>query len=161
MLHLSPELCLEKRLRELEGLHYLTSDLTSPDVDINMDITDIINFTDEVFDVIFCSHVLEHIPDDRKAMREMCRVLRPDGWAIILVPITEKETIEDLAKDQPGGFGQRGHVRAYGLDYVNRLAEAGFKVGVFSPFDLCTVEETVEMGLSRAGEIYYCTKGGV
>src|SRR5262249_12426105 len=77
-------------------------------------------------------HVLEHVPDDRRAMREFYRVLKPGGWAILLVPITVERTFEDPAVVDPAErlrlFGQEDHVRRYGPDYGDRLSEAGFAV---------------------------------
>jgi len=80
---------------------------------------------------VMCNHVLEHVPDDRKAMRELRRVLRPNGWAILLVPDVHAEaTVEDPTITDPAErlrlFGQADHVRRYGRDYLQRLADAGF-----------------------------------
>jgi len=97
-----------------------------------MDITDI-HCADNYFDLILCNHVLEHIPDDRKAMRELCRVLKPGGKAILQVPLSIllKETYEDFSVTDPAErirlFGQRDHCRIYGQDYENRLKESGFE----------------------------------
>ena len=144
------------------GDGYLTADLFDPRVMVKMDITNI-QYPDETFDVIYCSHVLEHVPDDKKAMCEFYRVLKSDGWAILLVPVTAKETFEDPAITDPAErlrlFGQKDHVRVYGPDYADRLAEAGFKVDISTPSDFLTAEQILRMGLSRAtGEIYFCTK---
>lgn len=163
MLHVAPESCLEARFRDrLEG-GYLTVDLLNPKAQVRMDVTDI-QFGDESFDVIYCSHVLEHIPDDRKALREFYRVLKKDGWAILLVPITVERTFEDSSIIDPEErvkfFGQADHVRSYGPDYVDRLREAGFGVQITSASDLVNAEDAIMMGLTAAsGNIYYCTKG--
>ena len=127
-----------------------------------MDITNI-KYPDASFDVIYCSHVLEHVQDDRKAMREFYRILNTDGWAILLVPIIAEETFEDPsiveAEDRQRLFGQRDHVRRYGPDYVDRLRETGFIVETTKVNDLVTSDDAVWMGLTPAsGEIYYCTK---
>jgi ubiquinone/menaquinone biosynthesis C-methylase UbiE len=120
-----------------------------------MDITDI-DYADETFDVIYSSHVLEHVPDDRKAIRELHRVLKSDGWAILQVPITAYRTFEDPSITNPIDrlriFGNKDHVRKYGPDFVERLKEAGFKVKVITASDFL-------MGITdAAGEIYHCTK---
>jgi ubiquinone/menaquinone biosynthesis C-methylase UbiE len=89
-----------------------------------MDITDI-QYPDNTFDVIYCSHVLEHVPDDRKAMREFARVLKPEGWAVFMVSLSEEHTIEDPSITSPAErerlFGQHDHVRRYGPDFKDRL----------------------------------------
>lgn len=161
VLHVAPERSLENPLNKIIGEGYLTADLFDSRAMVKMDITDI-QYPDGVFDVIYCSHVLEHVPDDRKAMREFHRVLKPDGWAILLVPITTDETFEDPSITDPAErlrlFGHADHVRRYGPDYINRLIEAGFKVDVFTSSDFLTDDEILRMGLSNVGEICYCTK---
>lgn len=128
-----------------------------------MDIMSI-GYPDETFDVVYCSHVLEHVADDRKAMRELRRVLKKDGIAILLVPIVGgAHTFEDPAitdpKERARLYGQHDHVRSYGADYVDRLKEAGFAVDVVAVRDLATEEEAVRMNLSAAaGEIYVCRR---
>ena len=162
MLHVAPERPLEVRLRDELGEGYLTADLLDRRAMVQMDITDI-QYPDQTFDVIYCSHVLEHVPDDKKAMREFHRVLKNDGWAILLVPITSDSTYEDAsitsAEDRLQAFGQDDHVRRYGPDYADRLREAGFQVKISKPADVASSEEIARMGLTDAGgEIYYCTK---
>ena len=140
----------------------MTADLFNPKAMVKMDITDI-KYPAQSFDVIYCSHVLEHVPDDRKAMREFHRVLKDSGWAILLVPITAEKTFEDptvkTPEDRLRVYGQVDHVRRYGPDFVDRLRECDFKVKTVTPRDLFTPEEIVRMGLSPADrEIYFCTK---
>ncbi len=161
MLHVAPELCFEPRLRKLLGHGYLTADLVDPLAMVKMDVTSI-EYPDRSFDVIYCSHVLEHVPDDRKAMREFRRVLADGGWAILLVPITSDWTFEDPAITEPSerrkAFGQEDHLRRYGLDYADRLREAGFTVDVTEVHDLVDRDEAVRMGLSpESGLIHHCT----
>jgi ubiquinone/menaquinone biosynthesis C-methylase UbiE len=129
---------------------------------MTMDITDI-QYEDQSFDVIYCSHVLEHVQNDKKALRELFRVLKNDGWAILLVPITSETTVEDPSIVDPierlRAFGQEDHVRKYGRDYVDRLREAGFTVEITKVDDLVCADEAVRMGLTPAsGEVYHCTK---
>ena len=162
VLHVAPETCLEPRFRRRLGNNYLTADLFNPCVDVAMDITDI-QYPDESFDVIYCSHVLEHVPDDRAAMKEFYRVLDSDGWAILLVPIIAEKTFEDPFVTDPQErrklFGQEDHVRSYGPDYVDRLRDAGFDVTTVQVADLVDREAAVSMGLTAAsGDIFYCTK---
>lgn len=162
MLHVAPEPCLESRFRKRLGANYITADLSDPRAMVKMDIVDI-KYPGESFDVIYCSHVLEHVPDDRRAMREFHRVLKANGWAILLVPVYEGKTFEDPTIVDPQerlkAFGQDDHVRIYGSDYVDRLRDAGFKVQVTRIDDLVGKDDAIRMGLTSAsGEIYFCTK---
>ena len=162
MLHVAPEQTFEKLLQSHLGQGYLTADLHKSGVMVRMDITDI-DYTGGTFDVIYCSHVLEHVPDDKRAIRELHRVLKPNGWAILQVPITADITFEDPSITDPTDrlrlFGNKDHVRSYGPDFVERLQEAGFKVKIITASDFLTEEQTELMGITEAaGEIYYCTK---
>jgi len=162
MLHVAPEPTIEAALRSHLGEAYVTADLHDPKAMLRMDITDI-RLPDESFDVIYCSHVLEHVPDDRKAMRELRRILKGDGWAVFQVPVTEDATIEDPSvtdpKERARLFGQEDHVRRYGPDCADRLVDAGFRVTVTNPADFLSSEEIERMGITQAaGEIYYCTR---
>ncbi len=162
MLHVAPEPCFKSILRNRLGQDYITADLSDPRVMVKMDITNI-QYPDEYFDFIYCSHVLEHVQDDKRAMREFCRVLKQGGGAILLVPITADRTIEDFSIVDPSErlrvFGQGDHVRRYGTDYIDRLRESGFTVKVSSVSDLFEKHDIERMGLTPAsGEIYYCSK---
>ena len=103
---------------------------------VKMDITDI-QYDDDSFDAIVCCHVLEHVLDDRKAISEFYRTLKPGGWAILQVPVSLSlyTTLEDPTVTTREGrervFGQANHVRLYGKNYKNRLEEAGFSVEEF------------------------------
>jgi hypothetical protein len=133
VLHFAPEAYLQKKLRDCSNLDYTSADIDSPLAMIKADITNI-PYAENTFDVILCSHILEHIPDDRKAMSELHRVLRPGGWALILVPFQadRAETFEDPTIVDPQErtrlFGQYDHVRVYGRDFTSRLECAGFTV---------------------------------
>jgi SAM-dependent methyltransferase len=132
VLHVAPEYCFIKRFKALKNLDYTTGDIESPLADVKMDIRDI-PFGDNTFDVIICNHTLEHVVEDLQSMKEFHRVLKPNGWGILNSPINEKreETYEDFSITDPAErekhFGQRDHVREYGLDYTLRLEQAGFK----------------------------------
>ncbi len=163
VLHFAPEQCFENCFRErIEG-YYLTADLYADNVMEAIDITQI-PYPDNVFDVIYCSHVLEHVYDDQRAMREMKRVLKPGGWAIIQVPIDEsrENTYEDHQiinpQDRLVHFGQVDHVRCYGQDYATRLENAGFSVTTIEPNSQLTSEEIARYGLTHdAGTIFHCS----
>lgn len=162
VLHVAPENCFEGKLTKRLGNGYLTADLYDPNVMVQMDITNI-KFPDQSFDVIYCSHVLEHVQDDKKAMREFHRVLKNDGWVVLLVPITVEKTFENPEVDKPSDrkrlFGQEDHVRRYGLDFIDRLNESGFKVTINKVTDMFTEKDAVFMGLTtETGDIYLCTK---
>jgi SAM-dependent methyltransferase len=136
VLHVAPERQLSEFLKKRRTIEYLTADLHSTQVMVKMDIATI-QFPDGHFDGIICNHVLEHVVDDRKAMAELYRVLRPAGWAILQVPISLalNHTYEDFSITTPAGredaFGQHDHVRIYARDYKDRLEDAGFKVNLF------------------------------
>ena len=157
LLHIAPEHSLQRRLRSLPRLDYLSGDLDSHLADVQLDVTDL-NFADASFDVVICNHVLEHVPDDRKAMSELHRVLRPGGWAVVMVPDVEEETtFEDPTAVTPEQrlelFGQDDHVRRYGRDYVQRLERAGFRVSVEELEDVLDPEEQRRHGLRKFGRI--------
>lgn len=162
VLHVAPERCLEPRLKNRLGESYMTADLQNPRAMVTMDITDI-DYADRTFDVILCNHVLEHVDDDRRAMREFYRVLKDDGWAIMLVPISGNKTYEDPSIVDPAerykAFGQSDHVRIYGADFADRLSEAGFRVHVSDVQDVADDEEAVRLGLTQASDpIFFCTR---
>ncbi len=133
LLHIAPEQCFLKRFRNQKNLAYVTSDLESPIADVKADICDL-PFENEAFDIIFCNHVLEHIPDDTKAMQELYRVLKPGGFGIFQIPqdLNRENTFEDDSitdpKERAKIFGQYDHVRVYGRDYFDKLRSIGFKV---------------------------------
>jgi SAM-dependent methyltransferase len=162
MLHIAPEIQLSRLFAGASGIDYLSADLFSSTALVRMDIMDI-EYPDETFDVIYCSHVLEHVIDDRTAMRELHRVLRTGGWAILQVPIsTAEETFEDPMITSPEerelAFGQFDHVRLYGADYRDRLEEAGFSVQVDGFVRELDDEEVARLGLDRSEDVYRCTR---
>lgn len=133
LLHFAPEQAFYKRFKKLENLEYTTTDLNSPLADVKADICDL-PFKDDTFDVILCNHVLEHIPNDTKAIQELFRVMKPGGWGIFQIPqdINRAKTFEDNTitdkKERARVFGQYDHVRIYGRDYFDKLRNVGFRV---------------------------------
>lgn len=117
----------------MKNLDYTTTDLNSPIADVKADIC-ALPFEDNSYDFLICNHVLEHIPDDAQAMRELYRVLAPGGTAIMQVPYdrNREETFEDDSitdpKERARIFGQYDHVRIYGMDFFKKLEGAGFNV---------------------------------
>lgn len=159
VLHVAPEECIADLLKDLPGVDYLSADLESSDAMVRMDITDI-DYPDDSFDVIQCSHVLEHVQDDKKAMREFARVLAPAGWCLLQVPVTASETFEDPTITDPEErlrlFGQRDHVRRYGPDVVKRMEKSGLFVTVVTTDDVVTPEGALQLGLMPGDGIYVC-----
>ena len=126
-LYIAPNYALQRIFKNSTNLKYISGDLNSSIAMIKLDITNI-HFNDNFFDVILCFHVLEHISDDFLAMKELFRVLKPKGWAILQVPIdyNRKKTLESPKITRV--FGQKDHVRIYGTDYKDRLEKVGFIV---------------------------------
>ncbi len=133
VLHIAPEQCFINRFKKLKNLDYITADLHSPIVDVKANILNL-PFKDNQFDVVLCNHVLEHIEDDKKAMQELYRVLKPGGFGVFQVPqdLNLEKTYEDFSITSPEErskhFGQYDHVRIYGKDYFDRLRQVGFTV---------------------------------
>ena len=161
MFYVAPETHIERRLKEIPGLDCITADIAEDRAMMRVDITNI-SFADSTFDVIYCSHVLEHIQEDRQAMVELYRILKPGGWAVLQVSITSDVTIEDASVTDPGEreklFGQADHVRRYGPDYKERLAQAGFRLRSSHALDIADTAECVKMGLMKDDEIFFCVK---
>jgi len=135
LLEFAPCEALQKKLKRYPFIAYRSGDLSRKNVDERIDLTDMAAYADRSLDIVLCSHVLEHVPDDRKAMREIARVLKPDGFAIVLVPLVigVDETHEDPALKTEAlrwkYFGMGDHVRQYGKrDFVARLEAAGLTV---------------------------------
>ena len=133
VLHFAPEQAFYKRFKNMSNLDYITTDLNSPLADVKADICNL-PFKENEFDVILCNHVLEHIPDDTKAMQELYRVLKVGGMGVFQIPqdVNRENTFEDDSitdkKERAKIFGQYDHVRVYGLDYFDKLRNIGFKV---------------------------------
>lgn len=161
MLHVAPEKEFKRLLEKEKSLDYLTADLHRSNVMVSMDITNI-EYPESTFDIIYCSHVLEHVIDDKRAMGEFHRVLNPAGWAVIQVPIKRDRTFEDPSIVDPLErlrlFGQEDHVREYGPDYVERLLDSGFFVESV-PASLVSGSGNISlMKIDQDEFVYFCTK---
>jgi ubiquinone/menaquinone biosynthesis C-methylase UbiE len=138
----------------MSNLDYTSADLYSPIVDVKADILDL-PFASESFDVVICNHVLEHIADDRKAMSELFRVMKPGGWGIFQVPMKNslEKTYEDFSiidpKERQKHFGQYDHVRWYGMDYFDRLSEVGFEAQALFYSQRFADEDIKRFGLNK------------
>lgn len=133
VLHIAPEQPFLERFKKLKNLTYITADLESPIADFKCDVQEL-PFTENEFDAVICNHVLEHVDDDARAMSEILRVMKPEAFAILLVPLyfDREKTYEDpsivSSKDRAKHFLQYDHKRLYGIDYPDRLKKVGFIV---------------------------------
>jgi predicted SAM-dependent methyltransferase len=157
VLHFAPEQAFYKLFRKQQNIAYTTTDLFSPLADVKADICNL-PFEDNSYDIILCNHVLEHIPDDTKAMQELYRVLKPGGMGIFQIPQDLKREVtyaDDSITDQKERakiFGQYDHVRIYGRDYFDKLRSIGFTVNEVDYTKNITPEMVTQYCLA-AGEI--------
>ena len=167
LLHIAPEPNPRRLLEASPRIDYVSGDLSSPRVDVQLDVRRI-PYGDVTFDAIICSHVLEHVLEDRQAMAELCRVLKPGGWAILQVPVAlSLETTLEAPEAQSGRerealFGQSDHVRLYGRDYrrdyVTRLRAEGFDVELYNYATARGVKAAHRHGLIIDEDVYICRK---
>lgn len=163
ILHFAPEQAFYKRFKKLQNLDYTTTDLNSPLADVKADICNL-PFKDNTYDVIFCNHVLEHIPDDTKATKELYRVLAPNGMAILQVPqdLDREKTFQDDSitdpKERAKVFGQYDHVRIYGRDYFQKLKSVGFEVEAIDYTKKLSVSEIDKFRLAKGEILPVCYK---
>lgn len=161
LLHFAPEWALRRHLSRLPGVRYVTADLDQPGVDLHVDLVEL-DLPDASFDGVICSHVLEHIPDDAAAMRELCRVTAPGGWCLVMVPIDlgRSETYEDPAITDPearhAAFWRPDHVRLYAPDIAGRLRRAGFDCERIRPFQEFGADRCRRCGIGEAEELWLC-----
>lgn len=160
VLHIAPEACFMNRFEKIHGENYITADIESPLAKIKMDIHQM-PFKDNYFDVVLCNHVLEHVTDDIQALREINRVLKPGGFAIVQVPFFNPlpdVTLEDATitdpKEREKLFGQDDHVRKYGKDYAARIERTGLHA-VEDNFINELMPETRDRFKLPQGEIIY------
>jgi len=163
VLHIAPEQVFYATFKALKNWDYTTTDLHSPLADVKADIC-ALPFENEAYDLIFCNHVLEHIPDDQKAMKELYRILKKGGTLIAQVPLDENReaTFEDDSitdkKERTQIFGQYDHVRIYGLDYYERLNAIGFDARGIAYLNSLSKEEIQRFGLPKAERIPVAVK---
>jgi SAM-dependent methyltransferase len=164
ILHIAPEKSLQRAISSSKTKHqYICGDLFAPGYNypenvINLSVTDI-PFKDNWFDIILCSHVLEHVRDDKLALQEIFRVLKPKGLAILQVPISKNsnttppyngELTPKLAEEL---FGQKDHVRIYGQDYPKILTSCGFSVECLN-----ISRNYIQAGVVEDETLYLCKK---
>lgn len=169
VLHVAPEPGLSATFRKRDDIVYVMGDRFDPGYaypkgTIEMDIT-AIGFPDSHFDLVICSHVLEHVPDDARAMREIHRVLKPGGVAVLLVPLLPGNvhaTLDDPAFNTPElrfkHYGQPDHVRFYGTDFADRLIAQGFNVEAIRPFAQYGPQDVFRYGLHPEDVVFLARK---
>jgi len=163
VLHVAPEQAFYKRFRNLPNIDYTTTDLLSPLADVKADICNL-PFENNTLDWIFCNHVLEHIPDDAQAIRELYRVMKPGGTGIFQVPqdMSREKTFEDNsiteARERARIFGQYDHVRVYAKDYFDKLRFYGFEVNAIDYGVVIGKERIEKYRLSEGERLPVCYK---
>ena len=165
LLHIAPEACLAPALRRLAPAGYVSADLLREDVDERFDML-AIPHPRHTFGGVYCSHVLQDVRDDRRAMAEVLRVLKPGGWAILNVPVQAGRLRSVEHVDAPGNIRPIGdprppeHLRSYGCDFGERMAAAGFRVRVIAAGDLAERDEQARFGIlgAAAGVVHFGTK---
>ena len=162
VLQIAPDTGLESRLRSMKGIRYLSGDLHEPEAMVQLDLTKL-DLPDSCFDLIICLHVLAHISEDRRAMREMFRILRPGGVALIMTPMNTSvhDTYEDPSiidpNDRDKAYGEWDFVRVYGMDFSDRLKESGFAVEIAQPAEQISEPERRMMGIWN-DRIFVCRR---
>lgn len=168
LLHIAPERCFYRSFAKSTLLDYTAADKFTkgnkyPRKTVNFDLTEA-RFSDEYFDVFICCHVLEHIPDDYKAISELYRMTRRNGWGILQVPIRRDmpSTFEDPSivteAEREAAYGQFDHVRQYGLDFIDRVTAAGFDVTRISCEDFSSPQEMQRYRIIDSDDIYVCRR---
>lgn len=134
LVHFAPEGGLGEKLKKYTFIKYKSADLERDDVDEKADLTKL-HYKNSSLDMFICSHILEHIPDDVKAIKELYRVLKKDGFGILMVPLllSLNKTYYDPSIKTPKSrlkhFGQQDHVRVYSKnDFLSKLKHAGFTI---------------------------------
>jgi SAM-dependent methyltransferase len=163
LIQFAPIPALDRRLREHANIRYLSADLYEPEAMVRLDLTHL-DLPDECFDIVICMHVLAHISNDRQAMREIFRILRPGGFALITTPLNDElpVTYEDPCIIDPEArdeaYGEWDFVRMYGRDFVDRLQEAGFDVEIVRPCEKLDKPTIQKHGLFPDERVYICRR---
>lgn len=162
ILQIAPDPGLEGLFRNMQAIRYLSGDLHEPEALVRLDLTNL-DLPDACFDLVICIHVLAHISNDRKAMREIYRVLRPGGIALIMTPLAgdREETYEDPCIIGPDArdkaYGEWDFVRTYGRDFEERLKEASFAVEALFPAEHLSDEQRKIHGIWN-DRIFVCSR---
>jgi len=164
LLDIAPSVSLANFIKRGFDVKYRSADLQMAGVDDHIDITDMRCYADDEFDAVLCSHVLEHVGDDLRAIREMHRIMKPGGWGMILVPIhlgvemVIEESVPLSATERSRRFGQSDHVRLYGrLGFMDRLTQGGFTVARLG-IDHFGARAFRTSGISPTSAVYLASK---
>lgn len=170
LLHVSPEPALKNILSKFPNVNYYSGDKFEKryqgfyydKTTVNLDLTNL-QYPNEKFDIILCNHVLEHIKEENKALKEIKRVLKSDGWAILQVPIAidNLKTIEYQIlspEKRKSTYGQEDHERLYGLDYPERLRSYGFIVDFWKSSDLLNADKISKFALNSEEKVFIVRK---
>lgn len=163
MLHIAPETEFYCRIKKILENTYITTDMYDMrNIMIKSDISRL-PFYSNSFSIVYCSHVLEHVTDDLAALNEIYRVLKKNGKAVILVPVSTNEaTFENSSITDPEArkkaFGQEDHLRLYGSDLIKRLESPGFEVSTLLPDDFMNETQISLMGINPFEKLFVCTK---
>ncbi len=163
LLHVAPEYCFIDRFEKMPNIEYVTDDIESPLAKIKMDLHHI-PFEANTFDTVFCNHVMEHVDNYMQCMKEIHRVLKPGGWAIIQSPQdwSKATTFEDPSitdpKEREKIFWQNDHLRLFGRDYNKVLEKASFNVKEDKFVQEMQKSKSERYALPLEEIIYYCEK---
>jgi len=147
----------------MRNLNYISGDLDPIRAQENINMENI-HYPNDFFDVVISSHVLEHVNDDSKAIKELYRVQNKSGFQIHMVPIDSSlsKTYEDQTITSPKLrkriYGHFDHKRIYGVDFIDRLSKVGFSVTIYTPTDYLQQDEIMKYGVSLGEKIFYCKK---
>ena len=160
----APSASLARFIRSIKGIHYRSADISMDGVDDHVDLMDLHIYPDRYCDFFLCSHILEHVPDDLLALKELFRILKPGGEGILMVPlvISDSEIVEDPGEtreaDRWRRFGQGDHIRLYSKKgYLKRLQESGFLVKELG-VDFFGAEQFDTAAITRQSVLYIVTR---
>ena len=165
LLHFAPEQCIYDLISKNTSIEYHCCDINPSAYyrAVKIDITDI-QYPKNSFDAVICCHVLEHIKDDTKALKELYRILKPGGWVLVSIPIYGEKTFEDVSLDSKGRekmYGIESHLRMNGLDFRKKITAAGFDVNIYSVGDIpgCYFDTSVSSPHIESDKyLFYCRK---
>ncbi|MBI5324046.1 MAG: class I SAM-dependent methyltransferase [Ignavibacteriae bacterium] len=163
VLDVSPNKTMHNLFNQMNNIKYTSVDLMMSYVTQKVDLTQL-PFDNETFDCIFCYHVLEHIQDDIKAISELYRVLKRNGWAIIQSPFDKSlnKTLQSekimTSEERKEVYGQEDHVRIYGKDFISRIESVGFDVKEDDYIHTFSKDDIIKFGLDKEEIINFCIK---